>query len=139
MLSSEGNAVFTYLLKKTSSSVQQKLKLKNTNSSAIKKISRLSNLGLLKNQQKREYSSGKPCLGLLDKILFYFPTHEVLPTTNLNSLNLEPYLYKLDRKLQLNKNIILIAHSLENHQYQRSKKKLFYRELVFLRMKLEIL
>ena len=33
-----GNAVFTYLLKKTSSSVQQKLKPNNTSSSAIKKF-----------------------------------------------------------------------------------------------------
>jgi len=39
-----GNAVFTYLLKKTSESVQQKLKL--------------NNLGPLNNQQKRKYSSG---------------------------------------------------------------------------------
>jgi len=85
-----GNAVFTYLLKKTSSSVQQKLKPNNTNSSVLKKISRSSNLGSLKNQQKRKYSSGKPCLGLLDKIVSCFATHEVPPTTNPNSPDLEP-------------------------------------------------
>jgi len=47
-----GNAVFTYLLKKTSESVQQKLKLNNTSSSDLKKISRLNNLGPLKQPTK---------------------------------------------------------------------------------------
>ena len=53
-----GNAVFTYLLNKTSPSVQKKLKSKN-NSYPANKFSRLSNPGPLKNHQKRGYSSGK--------------------------------------------------------------------------------
>jgi len=66
----------------------------------------------LKNQQKRPYSSGKPCLGILDKLLFCFPTNEVPSTTNSN--NLDFFLHKIDINNQSHKdNLKLIAKSLE--------------------------
>ena len=116
-----GNAVFSYLLKKASPSVQQKLKPKNTSPSAIKKISRLSNSGPLKNQYKRRYSSGKSCLGILDKLLFCFSNEQSLSTTNSN--NLDFFLNKIDINSESHKdNLKLIAKSLEKSSISAEQK-----------------
>ena len=121
-----GNAVFTYLLKKTSLSVQQNLKPNNTSSSAKKTISRLTNLGLLKNQQKRQYYSGKPCLAIWDKSLSCFPTNEVpltLNPPNPNNLKYAAHLNKIDTKCDLYKaDFNLSSEHLENSSISEQQK-----------------
>ena len=87
------NVVFSYLLKNTSPSVQQKFKKPNKS----KKL----NAGPLKDQQKRKYSSGKKCLGLFDKLLFRFPRNEVPSVTNSN--NLDFFLNKIEINSQSHK------------------------------------
>jgi len=100
--------------------VQKKLKPNNTSSSAIKKI--FSNSGPLKNQQKRQYSSGKSCLGILDKFSC-FPSNEVPPPTDSDSLNLEVFLNKIDSNSQTHKNNLkLIANFLEKSSISEEQK-----------------
>ena len=77
----------------------------------------------MKNQQKRQYSSGKSCLGILDKLLFCFPTNEVPSITNPNSLNLEVFRNKIDSNCQSHKNNLkLIANSLEKSSISEEQK-----------------
>ena len=82
-----GNAVFNYLLKKISPSVQQKLD-PSISKPTKKNFSKLNKVGNSKTQQKRQYSSSNCRLGILEKLSsFCLPKTNPPATTGSGDLN----------------------------------------------------